>query len=56
MFVNFDDESGSMDGIILSDLYEEKYEIIKEDAILRFTGTVEIDDYRYELLIHWIFL
>ena len=46
MFVNFDDESGSMDGIILSDLYEEKYEIIKEDAILRFTGTVEIDDYR----------
>ena len=46
MFVNFDDESGSMDGIILSDLYEEKYEIIKEDAILRFTGTVEIDEYR----------
>ena len=29
-FVNFDDESGSMDGIILSDLYEEKYGIIKE--------------------------
>ena len=45
-FVNFDDESGSMDGIILSDLYEEKYGIIKEDTILRFYGSVEVDDYR----------
>ena len=45
-FVNFDDESGSMDGIILSELYEEKYGIIKEGTILRFYGSVEIDDYR----------
>ena len=45
-FVNFDDESGSMDGIILSDLYEERYEVIKEDTILRFNGSVEADDYR----------
>ena len=45
-FLNFDDESGSMDGIILSDLYEEKYGIIKEDTILRFYGSVEVDDYR----------
>jgi DNA polymerase-3 subunit alpha len=45
-FVNFDDESGSMDGIILSDLYEEKYGIIQEDTILRFYGSVEVDDYR----------
>ncbi len=45
-FVNFDDESGSMDGIILSDLYEEKYGIIQEDIILRFYGSVEVDDYR----------
>ena len=45
-FVNFDDESGSMDGIILSELYEEKYGIIKEGAILRFYGSVEVDDYR----------
>ena len=45
-FLNFDDESGSMDGIILSDLYEEKYGIIKEDTILRFYGLVEVDDYR----------
>ncbi len=45
-FLNFDDESGSMDGIILSDLYEEKYGIIKEDTILRFNGSVEVDDYR----------
>ena len=45
-FVNFDDESGSMDGIILSDLYEQKYGIIKEDKILRFSGSVEVDDYR----------
>ena len=45
-FVNFDDESGSMDGIILSDLYGEKYGIIKEDTILRFYGSVEVDDYR----------
>ena len=45
-FVNFDDESGSMDGIILSELYEEKYGIIKEETILRFYGSVEVDDYR----------
>ena len=45
-FVNFDDESGSMDGIILSELYEEKYGIIKEGTILRFYGSVELDDYR----------
>ena len=45
-FLNFDDESGSMDGIILSELYEEKYGIIKEDAILRFYGSIEVDDYR----------
>ena len=45
-FVNFDDESGSMDGIILSDLYEEKYGIIKEDAILRLSGSIDVDDYR----------
>ena len=45
-FVNFDDETGSMDGIILSDLYEEKYGIIQEDTILRFYGSVEVDDYR----------
>ena len=45
-FLNFDDESGSMDGIILSELYEEKYGIIKEDTILRFYGSIEVDDYR----------
>ena len=45
-FVNFDDETGSMDGIILSDLYEEKYGIIQEDTILKFYGSVEVDDYR----------
>ena len=45
-FLNFDDESGSMDGIILSELYEEKYGIIKEGTILRFHGSVEVDDYR----------
>jgi len=45
-FVNFDDESGSMDGIILSELYEEKYGIIKEGSILRFYGSIEVDDYR----------
>ena len=35
-----------MDGIILSDLYEEKYGIIKEDAILRLSGSIDVDDYR----------
>ena len=45
-FLNFDDESGSMDGIILSELYEAKYGIIKEDTILRFYGSIEVDDYR----------
>ena len=45
-FVNFDDESGSMDGIILSELYEEKYGIIKEGKILSFSGSIESDDYR----------
>ena len=45
-YVNFEDEGGSMDGIILSKLYEERYEIIKEGKILRFSGSVEVDDYR----------
>ena len=45
-FVNFDDETGSMDGIILSELYEEKYGLIKEGKILSFSGSIESDDYR----------
>jgi len=45
-FINFDDGTGAMDGIITSDILENCYSILKESSILVLKGTIEIDDYR----------
>ncbi|MDB4661571.1 DNA polymerase III subunit alpha [Gammaproteobacteria bacterium] len=45
-FINFDDGTGVMDGIISSEVIEECHEILKDGNILVVKGAVEIDDYR----------
>ena len=45
-FINFDDGSGVMDGIVSSEVLEDCHEILKDGKILVVKGTVEIDDYR----------
>ena len=45
-FINFDDGSGTMDGIIPSEILENCHNILKEGEILVLKGIVEVDDYR----------
>jgi DNA polymerase-3 subunit alpha len=45
-FINFDDGTGVMDGVVPSEVLEECHEILKDGKILVVKGTVEIDDYR----------
>ena len=45
-FINFDDGTGIMDGIISSDVHEKCHSILKEGKIIIIKGLVEIDDYR----------
>ena len=45
-FINFDDGTGVMDGVVPSEVLEECHEILKDGKILVLKGTVEIDDYR----------
>ena len=45
-FINFDDGTGTMDGIISSDILENCHSILKESSILVLKGAIEIDDYR----------
>ncbi len=45
-FVNFDDGTGTMDGIIASDALENCHNFLKEGEILNLKGTIEVDDYR----------
>ncbi len=45
-FVNFDDGSGAMDGIISSDVLENCHSILKEGVILVLRGQIELDEYR----------
>ena len=45
-FINFDDGTGAMDGIITSDVLENCHSILKESSILVLKGAIEIDDYR----------
>ena len=45
-FINFDDGSGVMDGIVPSEVLEDCHEILKDGKILVVKGAVEIDDYR----------
>ena len=45
-FLNFDDGTGTMDGIIPSEILENCHNILKEGQILVLKGIVEVDDYR----------
>ena len=45
-FINFDDGSGIMDGIVSSEVLEKCHNILKEGAILSLKGTIEVDDYK----------
>ena len=45
-FINFNDGTGSMDGIVSSEILESSHNILKEGEILSLRGTVEVDDYR----------
>ena len=49
-FINFDDGSGIMDGIVSSEVLEKCHNILKEGAILSLKGTIEVDDYKTCLL------
>tara|TARA_B110000503_G_C7091601_1_gene389677 strand:- start:60 stop:1412 length:1353 start_codon:yes stop_codon:yes gene_type:complete len=45
-FINFDDGSGIMDGVVASEVLETCHGILKEGSILVLKGTIEIDDYK----------
>ena len=45
-FINFNDGTGTMDGIVSSEVLENCHDILKEGKILSLKGTVEVDDYR----------
>ena len=45
-FINFDDGSGVMDGVVASDTLETCHGILKEGSILILKGTIELDDYK----------
>ena len=45
-FINFDDGTGTMDGVISSDVLENCHNILKEGEILVIKGSIELDDYR----------
>ncbi len=45
-FINFDDGTGVMDGIVTGDTLESCHSILKEGQILVLKGTIELDDYK----------
>ena len=45
-FINFDDGTGVMDGIISSEVFENCHVFLKEGSILCLKGSIEVDDYR----------
>ena len=45
-FINFDDGTGVMDGIVPNDVLEKCHDLLKDGNILVLKGVVEIDDYR----------
>ena len=47
-FINFNDGTGTMDGIVSSEVLENCHDILKEGKILSLKGTIEVDDYRTE--------
>ena len=45
-FINFDDGTGTMDGIVAGDVLENCHSFLKEGEILNLKGAIEVDDYR----------
>jgi len=45
-FINFDDGTGVMDGVVAGETLEDCHNILKEGQILVLKGAVEIDDFR----------
>ena len=45
-FISFDDGTGTMEGIVSTEVLEKYHLLLKENSILIFAGSVEIDDYR----------
>ena len=45
-FINFDDGTGIMDGVVAGEALEDCHNILKEGQILVLKGAVEIDDFR----------
>ena len=45
-FINFDDGTGIMDGIVSSEVLENCHNLLKEGSILSLKGIIEVDDYK----------
>ena len=45
-FISFDDGTGTMEGIVSTEVLEKHHLLLKTNSILIFAGSVEIDDYR----------
>ena len=45
-FINFDDGTGVMDGVVTSEVLDNCHTILKEGQILIVKGVVEVDDYK----------
>ena len=45
-FIGFDDGTGSMEGIVSTEVLERYHLLLKTNSILIFSGSVELDDYR----------
>ena len=45
-FISFDDGTGSMEGIVSTEVLEKYHLLLKTNSILIFAGPIEIDDYR----------
>jgi len=45
-FISFDDGTGTMEGIVSTDVLEKNHLLLKTNSILVFAGSVENDDYR----------
>jgi DNA polymerase-3 subunit alpha len=49
-FISFDDGTGSMEGIISTDVLEKNHLLFKTNSMLILSGSVELDDYRSQEL------
>ena len=45
-FISFDDGTGTMEGIVSTEVLEKHHLLLKTNSILIFSGSVEIDDYK----------